>query len=65
MLRPAGDTYVRRLRTFYFALPSEVFLHQANYVSSEEPAYNTRADNATSIFLLTKFMFFVRSIFYR
>jgi hypothetical protein len=65
MLRFAGDTYVRRLRTFYFALPGEVSLYQADYISSEEPVYNTRAGNATLIFLLIKLMFFVRSIFYK
>jgi hypothetical protein len=62
MLRPAGDMYVRRLRTFCFALPGEVSLHQADYVSLEEPAYNTRAGSATPVFLLIKLMSLVRSV---
>jgi hypothetical protein len=62
MLRPAGDTYARRLRTFCFALPGEVFLYQADHVSSEEPAYSTRAGSATPALLLTKLMSLVRSV---
>ena len=54
MLRPVGDTYARRLRTSCFALPGEVSLHQADYVSSEEPACSTRAGSATPALLLTK-----------
>jgi hypothetical protein len=62
MLRPAGDTYAGRLRTFCFALPGEISLHQADYISSEKPTYSIRAGNATPAFLLTKLMSLVRSI---
>jgi hypothetical protein len=51
-----------RVRIFYFALPGEVSLDQADYVSSEEPAYSTRAGSATPALLLTKLMSLVRSI---
>jgi hypothetical protein len=49
MLRPAGDTYIS-----CFALPGEVSLLQADHVSSEEPAYSTRAGGATHAPPLTK-----------
>jgi hypothetical protein len=38
---------VIRMRIPCFALPSEVSLYQADHVSSEEPACNTRAGSAT------------------
>jgi hypothetical protein len=62
MLRPANDTYARRLRTSCFALPGEVSLHQADHVSSEELACSTRAGNATPALPLTKFVSLVRGV---
>jgi hypothetical protein len=44
------------MRTSCFALPGEVSLYQADHVSSEEPAYSTRAGSATRALLLTKLM---------
>jgi hypothetical protein len=60
MLRPAGDTHARHMRISCFALPGEVSLHQADHVSSEEPAYSTRAGSATPALLLTKLVSLVR-----
>jgi hypothetical protein len=62
MLRPVGDKYARRLRTSCFALPGEVSLYQADYVSLKEPIYSIYAGNATPTFSLIKFMSLVRSI---
>jgi hypothetical protein len=45
---------VIRVRISCFALPGEVSLDQADYVSSKEPAYSTRAGSATPALLLTK-----------
>jgi len=62
MLRPASDT---RINTFpaRFALSGEVSLIQTDHVSSEEPAYSTRAGSATPAPLLTKLVSPVRCIF--
>ena len=54
MLRPAGNTYENRLRILCFALFGEVSLHQADYVSSEEPACSTHAGSATHALPLIK-----------
>jgi hypothetical protein len=43
-----------RVRISYFALPGEVSLDQADYVSLKEPACSTRAGSATPALLLTK-----------
>jgi hypothetical protein len=42
------------MRISYFALSSEVFLDQADYVSLKEPAYSTRAGSATPALSLIK-----------
>jgi hypothetical protein len=49
-----------RIRTSCFALPGEVSLYQADYVSSEEPACSTRAGGATHALPLTKLVSLVR-----
>jgi hypothetical protein len=43
-----------RVRIFYFALPGEVSLNQADHILLKEPAYSTRAGSATPALLLTK-----------
>jgi hypothetical protein len=46
-----------RVRISCFALPGEVSLDQADYVSSEEPAYSIRAGSATPALPLIKLVF--------
>jgi hypothetical protein len=46
--------YAPRAVTTRFALSGEVFLIQTDHISSEDPAYSTRADSATPALLLTK-----------
>jgi hypothetical protein len=45
-----------RVRISCFALPGEVSLNQADYISLKEPAYSTRAGSATPALLLIKLM---------
>jgi hypothetical protein len=45
------------VRISYFALPSEVSLDQADYISLKEPTYSIRAGSATPALLLIKLIF--------
>jgi hypothetical protein len=52
-----------RVRISYFALPGEVSLDQADYISLKEPAYSTHAGSVTPAFLLTKLISLVVTLF--
>jgi hypothetical protein len=54
-----------RVRISCFALPGEVSLNQADYVSLKKPVYSTRAGSATPALLLIKLISLVRSVFRR